>query len=185
MQQTLESFRPGKQKYVWFLLMCIVLAIGGGWMLGLQDASPKVRFMGGLCIALFGALAVMAALQLLPNSLRLQVKPDGLAVRTKWWTTDFYRWTDIERFGVAEFTLKWTGDPMTSVIKGHVSGGRHCRRVGFTFSSTYPGGGLAWKFKDYNQSHYGFDGLLPDDYGMDCDKLAVHLNQLREQNGRS
>jgi hypothetical protein len=194
MQQKPEIYRQNKQKYVWLLLLCIVFVAVGVWMSRAPDENPYLRGpsdfghkpIGVACAIIMGALGIMSALQLLPNSSWLQAGPEGLAIRTKWRTTNFHRWTDFEKFGVAEFTMissRGIGLSVTKIdiVKGHVAGGRQFRRVGFTFSSAYTGGGLAWKFRDYNQTHYGFDGLLPDDYGMDCEKFAAHLNQLREQ----
>ena len=165
-QHALEIYRPSKHKWTWVLLTCVVFVIIGCTMI--RSSGLRDRFFGFAGILFFGAGGVIALLQFLPNSSFLQVSPDGLTIRATWRTT-FYAWTDIERFGVAEFSTIHTGIRQ-----------RH-RRVGFNFSAAYAGGGRAWKFRDFNRGFMGFEAALPDNYGRDYAELAEHLNRMREQ----
>jgi len=178
-----EIYQSKRSKFLLYFLVCIALTAGGIWMVKSPGYKhpDKDRVMGVLCVLMFGAGGILCGLQLLPNRLRLQIGPDGFSARTLFWTANFYRWTDIEKFGVAEFTIIGGGrSAPPTVVKGLVSGGMQCRRVAFNFSPTYPGGGPAWRFKDFNRKTYGFDGVL-EEYDTDCDHLVAHLNQLREQ----
>ena len=110
--------------------------------------------LGG--IVFFGVGGLVALVQFVPNSSFLQVGPDGLTIRTMWRNT-FYRWSDIEAFGVAS---------------AFHSG------IGLNFATTYPG---ARKVRALMRRLTGFEGALPDNYGRNCAELADYLNRLREQ----
>jgi hypothetical protein len=84
------------------------------------------------------------------------------------WRTSFYRWSDIERFGVAE----WSS-----------SHARH-RMVGFDFSESFPERGKATTLKSLNRGMTGFEAALPDNYGWDYAELATHLNELKQRYDR-
>ncbi|SRR5581483_3000603 len=145
------------------VLICSYAALG--WSLQRTwhfETVPWAIF----CIILFGGLAVFAVIQMLPRRALFEAKPEGLTIRSALQTIT-YRWSDIENFGVTEFTPVMDGG-MPDIVKGRVEGKKFYTRVGFNFSSSYAGGGLAWRNREYNQKHYGFDGFSPDDYGMDC-----------------
>jgi hypothetical protein len=98
----------------------------------------------------------------------LRLSSEGITVRSMWRTT-FYRWSDIERFGVAEFTTS-----QGSIWRRH-------RLVGLDFSANYPGRGRARTVKSINRGLTGFEAALPDTYGWDYVQLAAHLNRVREE----
>lgn len=177
--EPVETYRASKLKYFGLLLMFLFFCGGGIWMVNAKEMTSQDRAMGVLCIVLFGGLSVLAIGQLLPGRATFDAKPEGLTIRSAFQTIT-YRWSDIENFGVTEFTPDFDtvgGD----IVKGRVKGKRYYTRVGFNFSSSYLGGGLAWTNREYNQKHYGFDGFLPDNYGTDCAQLAAHLNGLKKQ----
>lgn len=162
--------------FLFFLGLCI-------WIVNTPEEKSGDHLRAILGIILFSGLSLLMVRQLLPGRASIETSPEGLTIRSAF-QTQTYRWSDIENFGVSQFTIQaknvyWGGK--TQILKGHVPGGRHFERVGFNFSRLYPGGGLAWRFKDYNQAHYGFDGLLPDNYREDCAQLAEHLDQLKAQ----
>jgi hypothetical protein len=125
--------------------------------------SPQNRFWAYAGIVFFGLCAVVALIQFIPGSSFLRIRADGITVRTMWRTT-FYRWSDIQSFGVAAMSL-----------------GVRQRFVGLDFSATYPHRDKAQTIKKINRALTGFEGALPDNYGWDYAELAAHLNQLRER----
>ena len=140
------------------LLVCVVFVAIGCATIRSSGERDRLFNVGG--ILFFGIGGLVALVQFVPNSSFLQVGPDGLTIRTMWRNT-FYRWSDIERFGVAS---------------------AFHRTVGLNFSSTYAG---ARKLRAFLRRLTGFEGALPDNYGRDCAELADHLNRLREQYVRS
>ena len=152
---TVEIYRPSKKTWTLVLLVCVVFVAIGCATIHSSGRRDRLFDLGG--ILFFGVGGLVALVQFVPNSSFLQVGPDGLTIRTMWRNT-FYRWSDIESFGV------------TSAFH---SG------VGLNFSSTYTGG--ARKLRAFMRNLTGFEGALPDNYGRDCAELAEHLNRLRER----
>ena len=155
-----EILRPGKGKWAFVLLVGAVFVATGFWMV---TDSPQNRFWAYAGIAFFGLFVLVAFIQFIPGSSFLRLGADGITVRTMWRTT-FYRWSDIQRFGVATMSL-----------------GARQRFVGLDFSATYPHRDKAQTVKKINRALTGFEGALPDNYGWDYAELAAHLNRLREQ----
>ena len=179
--EPVEIYRASKLKILGLLALFLFFLGGGIWMARAQDATSTDHAMGILCIVIFGGLSILMIRQLLPGRASFEAKPEGLTIRSAFQTIT-YRWSDIENFGVMEFTVLTNGT-IPDIVKGRVEGKRHFRRVGFNFSGSYAGGGLAWRNREYNQKHYGFDGFLPDNYQTDCAQLAAHLNDLKKQHG--
>ena len=152
---TVEVYRPSRKAWTGVLLVCVVFVAIGCAVIRSSGGRDRLFNFGG--ILFFGVGGLVALVQFVPNSSFLQVSPDGLTIRTMWRNT-FYRWSDIQSFGVASSFQ---------------------RSVGLNFSSTYPGG--ARKLRDFLRSMTGFEGALPDNYGCDCARLAEHLNRLREE----
>lgn len=155
-----EIFRPGKGKWALTLLGSAAFVGIGCWMV---IDSPQDRFWGYGGIVFFGLGVVVALIQFIPGSSFLRIRADGITVRSMWRTT-VYRWSDIERFGVATMSV-----------------GARQSFVGLDFSATYPHRDKAKKLKNINRALIGFEGMLPDNYGWDYAELAAHLNRLREQ----
>jgi len=131
-------------------------------------SRPEWRAGGYVTIVFFGLGVVAALIQFVPGSSFLRVNPDGITVRAVW-RTKFYRWSDIEKFGVAEMDLSYSRGPQRK------------RMVGFNFSSSAPSVAKAQATRRMNRAMCGFEGVLPDNYGWDYAELAEHLNQLRGQ----
>lgn len=158
-----EVFRPRTGK--WALLLVLAVAfVAGGYLMAISPRSASEKLVGYACIGFFGLGGMIAVAHLVPGSSFLRVGPDGLTVRTLWRTT-FYRWSDIEGFGVAELGTLW----------------RRHELVGSDFSESYPGRDEARALKDINRELSGFEASLPDSYGWDFAALAEHLNRLREK----
>ena len=152
---TIEVYRPSRKAWTGVLLVCVVFVAIGCAVIRSSGGRHRLFAFGG--ILFFGVGGLVALVQFVPNSSFLQVGPDGLTIRVMWRNT-FYRWSDIERFGVAS---------------------SFNRSVGLNFSTTYAGG--ARKLRDFLRRLTGFEGALPDNYGRDCAELAEHLNSLREE----
>lgn len=130
-----------------FLAVCLAFTVGGGWMI--NDHRE-----GGWFVAIvFGLGSLVFALQLLPDSSYLLLGPDGFTVRTLY-RTQKYRWAQVEHFGVTRI------------------GGN--KTVGFDFSSKY---GKYHVGRQVAAGISGYEGSLPDNYGMKPERLAELLNE--------
>jgi hypothetical protein len=119
-------------------------------------------------ITFFGLGTLVSLAQLIPGSSFLRLTSEGLTVRNMWRTTS-YRWTDIARFGVAEFTT-----PHGPFRQRH-------RLVGLDFASTHPRHRATQALMTFSRELTGFEGALPDNYGRSDADLAAYLNQLKAQ----
>jgi hypothetical protein len=161
-----QILRPRKRKWTLVLLGSVsFVAIG---LMMLRDPNES-RVITGFFLGFFALCGVVSLVQFVPGSSFLQLTPEGLTVRTMW-RTQSHRWSDIEQFGVAEF-----------------SSGRHRQKlVGFDFAASYPSEGMARKMRDLNRRLSGFEASLPDNYGWKYAELAEHLNTLKVRyTGRS
>jgi hypothetical protein len=157
--------RPSKRKWTLFFLASVGFVAGALMML--RDPGTD-RFMAYLCIFFFGGCAVCFLLLLVPGSSFLRLDPEGLTVRTMW-RTQSYRWSDIERFGVGEF----------STTHGFLRQ-RH-QLIGYDFSANYRDFDQGRRLKEMNRGLIGFEASLPDNYGWEYAELAEHLNTLKER----
>jgi hypothetical protein len=158
-----QVLRPRKRKWALVLLLCLGFVAGGVMML--RDPHPD-RFGGYFCIVFFGTCAVAALIQLVPRSSFLHIDSEGLTVRTMW-RTQSLRWSDIERFGVGEF----------STSHGFVRQSHHL--IGYDYSASYPHAEQWRRLKSMSRGISGFEAALPDNYGWDYAELAEHLNTLK------
>ena len=165
---TIEVLHPRKLKWVLVLLgSAAFVAIGVA--LG-RDPDVQPRFMVYLTIGFFGLCGLAALLQLIPGSSYLRLAPEGLTIRTMWRDT-FYRWSDIERFGVGGFATR------------HGPFRQRHRMIGIDFVPGYQHGGIARQLMRVSSGIAGFQGALPDNYGRDYEELAAYLNQLKARYG--
>lgn len=141
-----EVFHPRKRKWGLILLGSVVF-VAIGFLIMDNPHSFLDRFWAYASIIFFGHVAVVALLQFLPGSSFLRVGPDGITVRTMWRTT-FCRWSDIERFGVAE----------SSTFHGGVR--QQHRMVGFNFSTTYLRPEQGGKTQGLQRSSYRLRGCV-------------------------
>lgn len=154
-----EILRPRKRKWALVLLACATfVAIG---LMMLRDPNEN-RGLTLFFLGFFGLGGVVAVMQFVPGSSFLQLTPEGFTMRTMW-RSQFYRWSDIEQFGIAEVH----------------SGGQLHTLVGFDFSESYPGEGM--RMRNLNRRLSGFEASLPDNYGWKHGDLAAHLNTLKSR----
>jgi hypothetical protein len=153
---------PSKKKQALMLLVATLFVLAGIFIVSKTDASDV--WIGYVCIVFFGLGGVVFAAQLLPGSSFLKIRRDGFEFRALWRGTAF-RWSDVQEFGVAEFTLYHGGIPQ-----------KH-RMVGFRFSPSSARRDAHPRLHRLNQALVGYDAALPDNYGMKHDELASLLNQ--------
>lgn len=166
-----ETLYPRKTKWYAIFVVSTVFTAGGCWVAAFAGA-PGDRLMGYASCALFGLIATISLLLLVPGSSFLQITPEGIAIRTLW-RTQRYGWSDFECFGLAEIATVHQG-----VTHRH-------RRIGFNFSEVSQHRTKSRRFASLNERLSGFQAALPDNYGWDPPELAEHLNQLLEKYGAS
>lgn len=164
-----EILYPRKAK--WYAIFVCSLAFSAvGYAMAALLRGPG-RFVGYAICALFGLLAVISFLVLVPRSSFPRITPEGLSIRTLW-RTQRYCWADIERFGIAA---------VTTVHEGVT---HRQRMVGFNLSELDQASERKRRLIAWNERLCGFEAALPDNYGWDHGELAEHLNQLLDRYGR-
>jgi hypothetical protein len=152
--------RPWK----WLGVLLIALALGfGGWLMITDPDNDARNGMGWFCLVLFGLVALVAIIQLIPGSSRVVVTSMGI-YQTALYRCRFFAWADIERFGVAEWT-QWHG-PFRQ---------RH-RLVGIRFKVGSRVQKRWRKASLLSEGLMGYHGALPDNYGYKHQDLADLLN---------
>jgi hypothetical protein len=145
--------RPSKIKVGLILALCLAFTVGGGWMI------HGHRRGGWFAAIVFGLGSLICALQLLPGSSYLLLEPDGFTVRTLY-RSQKYGWAEVERFGVTRI------------------GGN--KTVAFDFSRRYE----RWRMgRQVAAGISGYEGMLPDTYGMKAEQLAGLLNAWKTRAG--
>jgi hypothetical protein len=143
------SLRPSVVGYFWLLLLCSAFLCGGIWMISVGQSK-------GWFVASFGGLGVIVTLvQSLPNASYLVLTKKGFVVRSLF-RSHSYSWQEVGAFSVA--TIKRN------------------RIVVFSFATTYQ---RARKVRTLLRTFAGYEGALPDTYGMKADDLASLLNEWR------
>ncbi|MEX1131770.1 MAG: hypothetical protein WEC15_00970 [Flavobacteriales bacterium] len=130
------------------------------------DDTSKVG-MGWFCMVIFGSVALVAIIQLIPGSSRVVVTSKGL-YQTALYRRSFFAWADIERFGVSEWT-QWHG-PFRQ---------RH-RQVGIRFNKDSAVRKKWGRSTMLAETLVGYHGALPDNYGYKHQELADLLNSYLE-----
>lgn len=143
---TTEVLRPSPAK--WLAMVAISAAFV--WVgLVVRDTEP---LMAWGCIALFGLSGAVAVLNLLPGASRLLLDDDGFEI-VSLFRRSRVRWADIARIG-------------TYRVGANIM-------VGFDFVDGYRGGD---RLRRVNRSLSGFQGALPDTYGLKAGELAERMN---------
>jgi hypothetical protein len=142
----------------------------GGIFIHSHRAKPSDVWIAYACIIFFGLCGLVFAVQLLPGSSFLKIGKDGFEFRALWRGTSL-RWSDVEEFGVAEFTLYHAGIPL-----------KH-RMVGFRFSPSCKQRSKHLALRRVNEALVGYEAALPDNFGMKHEELARLLNQKKMEYG--
>jgi len=114
---------------------------------------------GWFVVGVFSLGSVAFAVQLVPGCSCLIIEDTGLTIRA-FFVSRSYRWEDIASFGTAKIS-------------------RH-KMVVFNFSKSYQGMLTA---RDISKRFAGYEGALPDTYGMSAENLSAMLNQKKAQAG--
>lgn len=142
------TLRPRRLKFVGLLVVSLVFVAGASFLLASPGASAATAWFG---LVFFGACAVVFAVLLLPGASYLQIGHDGFTVCTLF-RKQFYPWTSINRF---------TADRQF-----------YRQVVALTFERDAP----TPPMRQLNRNLVGYDGMLPDTYGMSATTLADLLN---------
>jgi hypothetical protein len=107
-----------------------------------------------------GLSASFSALMLLPGAGYLRLEPEGFTVCSLF-RRRFFRWSSISEFGVMRIGA---------------------RRPQFIVGMRYqPDTPIQARIGSFNARHWGFEGALPDTYGMTTDQLASLMNEALAQ----
>jgi len=128
------------------LLICSAFVAVGVWM------ASEGEMIGWFASSFFGLGVIVAIVQLLPNASHLHLTESGLEVRTLYrsWSVS---WNDIAFFAAASI------GPNRMVVFNYSD---HCDR--------------AKMMRGFARKIAGYEGALPDTYGMSADQLADLLN---------
>ncbi|MHC4136115.1 MAG: STM3941 family protein [Planctomycetota bacterium] len=149
--EEVRVLRPSRGKWLLVLIASGLFVAGGWWMI--LDGSWR----GWLGVGFFGLCVIASAVVLLPGSAYLRITPGGFNVCSLF-RSSTYRWNDIERFQVAR--SGWN------------------RMVAFNFVADFDRHSTSRKIAAWLA---GYEGALPDTYGMSCGELAALLNRYKER----
>ena len=140
-----EVLRPSPLKW----LVMVALSAGFVWMgVVIMGTHPLVAWSG---IVFFGLCGAIGVLNLLPDASRLLVDDDGFEIRSLF-RASRVRWADVARLGTMRVGVNTL--------------------VGFDFVDGYRGGD---RLRRLNRNLSGFQGALPDTYGLKAAALAERL----------
>jgi hypothetical protein len=142
------TLHPKKSKVLLFLLLSSAFTAGGVWML--REGEKAGWFVAGF----FGLCLLVFLIQLFPNSSFLTVDDDGIEFSALFRKCRL-KWSEISEFGV--YSRESIGIGKT---------------VGINFSPSYER--LA-KMRALTKALLGFEGALPDTYGLQAQELATLL----------
>jgi hypothetical protein len=134
-----------------YFLVSVALMLGGFWMV--KDGDPG----GWLVFGFFALCTLISLLQLTTSLSHLRLGQDGFTISVPLRSYS-YRWSDIEEFSVSEIPEE---------LKGFVV---------FRFSSSY---GKQRVPRKLISTAFGYEGALPDTYGMSPQSLAELMNRWR------
>lgn len=143
--------RPRRFKYLLFALLSVGFAIGGA--LTVRDS----KLLGWVEILFFGSGAIVFCLLLLPGSAYLRLDPAGFT-SCSLFRPHFTPWCEVDSFAVGTVGIK--------------------RMVVFNFSELHHGQKYLRKV---SSGLSGYEGALPDAYGLKAEELAALLNDWRQR----
>src|SRR5262249_51735019 len=114
-EEPVETLHPGKTKWVMVLLISAGFVAIGIHQLRSPGGSAEPLMAWG-ATGFFGAGVLLAIAKFLPQSSFLRLSPAGLTARVMWRDV-FYRWSDIERFGVAPQSMIGLNFSATSPLR--------------------------------------------------------------------
>jgi hypothetical protein len=148
-----------KTKMMWLLLLSCVFVAGGAFMV------LNGKQMGWFCGGFFALGIPIFLIQMHPRASYLTIDKDGFEFSALFRKTR-YRWSEIAEFGT--YAIRQHGMPAGTF-------------VGLNFSDEYQG---TPKMRAASKALVGFEGGLPDNYGMKPDELALLLGSYHAENMR-
>jgi len=140
-----EVLRPSPLKW----LTMVALSAAFVWIGAIIRGTHPLA--GWSCIVFFGLCGAIGVLNLLPDASRLLVDDDGFEIRSLF-RASRVRWADVARLGTMRVGVNTL--------------------VGFDFVDGYRGGD---RLRRLNRNLSGFQGALPDTYGLKAAALAERL----------
>lgn len=144
--------RPNKLKTLVLHIICLVFSFGGIFLI--RDGKN----MGWLVFSFFFIGVIVFIITLLPDSSYLKVSAEGLEIKTLFKKSQIIPWSIIEEFGAAYIGVN--------------------KMVTINFNKDYDKQKLG---REIASSISGFEGALPDTYGMSASKLAELLNDYKNK----
>jgi hypothetical protein len=144
------TLRSSRVKTVGFLILSLVFVAGAIWMIA---ADPAASTTGWLTAIFFGVGAIVFAVMLVPGASFLRLEPEGFTVCALF-RRSFTPWSTVHRFGVTRIVWR--------------------RAVGMNFE---PDAKMSVGLRRLNAGIAGFEGALPDTYGMSAAALAELMNE--------
>jgi hypothetical protein len=142
-------------RYIWLLIGSLVFVAEGVFLV------TRGSWFGWAGILFFGLGMVVAGVSLLPGSAYLRLDAAGFTMCALF-KPHSYRWYEVDSFKVGRLGTR--------------------KSVVFDYSRLHRGKESLRKF---NSRTFGFQGSLPDTYGMSAEKLAATLNEWRQRYAQS
>jgi len=146
-----QTLYPSRRKIAVLLLMSIGFVCVGLWVI------PSAGWRGWLSVIFFGLCSLVFGATLLPRAAYLRLHGQGFEMCTLFRTAHF-EWSDIGDIGVTRVGLN--------------------KMVAFNFTDHYSGQRRA---RVVSRGISGWEGALPDTYGMSPTALAALLSAYRNR----
>jgi hypothetical protein len=143
--------RPSRQKLGGYALVSLLFVVVG--FLARGDGG----WLAWSSIAFFGLCFVVLVVNLAPGSAHLRLDSHGFEVRSLF-RSHSYRWEDVKEFGVGHVGLR--------------------RMVMFNFAAEFRQQGRGRGVAAFLT---GWEGALPDTYGVSAEALAEMLNERKRK----
>lgn len=144
--------RPNPWKWVGVGAVCFSLSVGGAWMV------REGQWIGWLVMIGFGVGVPISLISAMPNASYLRLDSEGFTVCSIYRAYKI-RWADVSGFGV-----------------GRVA--RRNKMVMYNFEPTCTL--ISPRVRSFMTKHAGYEGGLPDNYGLEHEELADLMNRYRE-----
>jgi hypothetical protein len=147
------TLRPSRRKMAVLFVLCLLFVLGGIFMIRHGDK------WGYLCCGVFGLGLPVFGLQFHPQAAYLHLAPEGFTICCLF-RAYTVRWGDVRKFGVVTIALN--------------------KMVGLNFRPEYVASGRA---RGISKELSGYEGALPDTYGMKVQELVDLMERLRQEYG--
>ena len=143
---------PSKTKTILLLIVSLIFTFGGIFLIQKGDN------FGWVVLSFFGLGTMVFIIMLLPNSTYLKISEEGIETKSLFQKSKILPWNSIEIFGTGYIGLN--------------------EKVTLNFSENHDKQKLG---REIASSISGFEGALPNTYGMSASKLAELLNDYKNK----